>query len=382
MTTSGWYWAVTGGVQQMQPEAMVGPILYVHLWLVLRWSRLSWAIAGLVAAIVLLLKLMYLPLLGIAVLFAIIRLRREQSWRATVTHTSIYVFCGTLALASSLIPWLIAGELDILRRTYFDTPTQMLAELPRPSIDRLVDAAKWFGTRYGPLLALAAIGSLRLWHDGKREWMLFLFAWCLTSLIVIVAQRFSWWSYHFMLLALPVGLLAAEGCSACITRGKTLGKVLLLAVFMPMIAAVVLKWVPIIRESFCLTPTDRAAMLLHEEVYRKAKEETSFLRDGTSRPGSIFVAGEPIFYRYAGRTQATAIHGWSLELYPAEIRLLLVKQLIHAEPAYIFIDRVYYKKLIEEWYPELVELLRTQYRILRVSDTGTWYELLFLPLAS
>jgi hypothetical protein len=317
---------------------------------------------------------MFLPLLIVAWLFAANRARRELGWRVALKLTFCYVAAGVVALAASSIPWIVAGEMELVRWTFFDVPGDMLNQIPRPATRRLLDAAQWFATRYGPLAPLALIGAIRLWRTGRREWVVFLFAWMAVSLAIIVAQRLSWWSYHFMLLAIPVGLLATEGCVAIVNSSRRVWLAILFLLLAPAVVAIAMKWATVARYSFCLTAPDREAMLLGDSIYANAKEETAFLHEATSQPGPIYVAGEPIYYRYAKRELAVPIHGWSLELYPGEVGFKLVKQLIHAEPAYIFIDTVYYGGLIEKRYPEIEALLRLEFRAVRESKTGTWYE--------
>ena len=147
-----------------------------------------------------------------------------------------------------------AGELGELRRTFFDYPSRMFNEIPTPIPTRLLDAAVWFITRYGTLILLALIGALRMWRTGQREWVVLLAAWVAIALMVIVAQRYSWWSYHFLLLAAPTGLLAAEGC-AYMARGRRLQIGLLVILLAPAIGAVAAKWVYVAQYGFCLSET-------------------------------------------------------------------------------------------------------------------------------
>ena len=388
ITTAGWYWAVTGSVQQTQVEAMVGPLLYLHLWLlragVTRTEpkavapsatpTMCWVAAGLVATVVLLLKFMFAPLLGVAWLFAVCRVR-EVGWRSITALTAWYIATALVTFLLAFVPWMVHGDLGLLKWTYFEVPGEMLKEVPRPGYGRLWEAARWFATRYGALAPLAAIGAVRLWRTGRRDWVVFLAAWMAASLTIIVAQRLSWWSYHFMLLAIPLGLFSAEGCVILANGGRRLLMGVLIVLLAPMVIAIGWKWLLLARSNFCLSLADRQAFLLRDPNYKRAKEETAFLHDPESRPGPIYVAGEPIFYRMAIRQPAVAIHGWSLELYPADVRNELTNQLMDAEPAYIFVDRTYYANLIEERYGTLAKWLADRYRVLRESDAGTWYEL-------
>ncbi len=372
--TAGWYWAVTGSVQQTQVEALVGPLLYLHLVLLRKSNAGSWTAAGVVAAAVLLLKFLFAPLLGVAWLFAVYRARRECGWRCVIALSTWYLGIGLIAVILAFSPWIATGDLHRLKWTFFDVPAEMLNEIPRPTTARFLDAARWFVTRYGAAFPLALIGAIRLWRTGRRDWVVFLSAWIAASLAIIVAQRLSWWSYHFMLLAIPIGLLAAEGCQLLANSGRRLYVGLLLLLLAPAVIAVGWKWQLLARHDFCVTRTSRHEFMLEDPNYQRAEEETAFLREPASQPGPIYVAGEPIYYRMAHRLPAVAIHGWSLELYPPDVRRELTVQLMFARPAYIFIDRTYYAKLIDERYETLAKWLTERYRVQRESEAGTWYE--------
>lgn len=385
ITTVGWYWALTGSVQQTQVEALIGPLLYLHIWLLIAATKRKspivwWATAGSIATVVVMFKLMFVPLLGVAWLFAAAIVVRRFGWRSALKLAGVYISVGLVTTVASLTPWIVAGELGELKRTFFDYPSQMMQEIPKAGTNRLVDAATWFSTRFGPLLVLAVMGAIRMSKRGQRQWLVFLASWIFVGLGIIAIQRLSWWSYHFLLISEPIGLLAANGCIALAEGellsgfGKPFRLTLLGVLLMPAVGAIAIKWAPVAQNGFCLTEADRQADRLSDSTYLQAREETAFLHEATSREGAIYVAGEPICYRFANREPAVPIHGWSLELYPVAVREKLSKQLIDARPAYVFVDRSYYGNLIEDKYPMIAALLRSEYRVVRESKTGTWYE--------
>ena len=100
-----------------------------------------------------------------------------------------------------------------------DYPRQVAAEAPL-GLGFLRDSTLWFARTFSVPLVLAIIGA---WDRLRRGWDLLtaaFVAWVVSGAILIWAQVIGWWSYHYLLLLVPVGLLAAQGA-------ETLGRLLL-----------------------------------------------------------------------------------------------------------------------------------------------------------
>lgn len=374
-----WYYAVTGSMQQTQVEAMVGPILYAQLWLLNRsrpgrWPH--WALAGVLFAATILLKFLFAPM-GLWIwLWTVWRM----PWRESLRLSVAFAVGGLLTLAAATAPFVYQGEWEVVRRTFFEYPPRMMAELPPTSLSRLVTAFQWFVVRYSPVLGLAMIGTVVHWRTDGRRWLGLLFGWMVLATAIVVVQRLSWWNYHLLLLAVPVGLLAATGAQA-IALGEMFGRLgpsarcgLLLVAIGPAIAAIGLKAIPYLKHRGAVSTADRLAYLdAEDQTYHKAMASSRFLDSPDARPGSIFVVGTPVVHLVSGRPQATVIHGWAMELYVPELREKLVQELRDRKPVYVCIQQTE-AGLVRHDYPAMTQFLAERYTIRSTDDFGTWYE--------
>lgn len=385
VTVPVWYYAVTGSMHHTQVESIIGPFLLLHWWILwfffktARFQKWSWFVAGGVASIILLFKFMFLPLLGVAWLHAWYTQQQRSGWRSTVVPMIFYLMGGILFLGLSFWPWVSAYEKGELWRTFIVYPQQMMGELPSVSHQRLIDSGRWFGARFGPLLALSLLGAFSLWRSQHRSLLTFFVAWLFVNCGLIYIQKQSWWSYHFMLFLVPLGLLAAEGCrllaNGLLCKRVRYGQIILLIILLaPAVIGLGMKWSIWAKYDFAWQGQALQNYQRGEDPhYQEAFEETAFLRDGSSLPGPIFVGGEPVYYRAANRLPANAVHGWSMELYVQPVRERLTEELRNSNCVYVFINRSQ-STMIAERYPELMTWLSEKFQVRNVSATGTWYE--------
>ncbi len=167
--------------------------------------------------------------------------------------------------------------------------------------------------------------------------------------------------------------LPALGPEVASRKGRVVVSACLSLLFLPAAASLVQKVVPLAQHGFAWGPDRRFAYQCRtDDNYRRAATETAFLAEPGSRPGPIYVFGNPIYYRLAGRDQAIALHGWSLELYLPEQWVRLREQLAEARPPYIFVATDT-RDLIPARSPETTRFLEQNYEVLRKSDEGVWY---------
>src|SRR5690606_31423592 len=119
------------------------------------------------------------------------------------------------------LPFAITGRLDIFLWTQFVFPTAAIgaAELAPPS--KLLISGGYLFTTVALFLPAAVVGTLRLGRSSlpfSRYIGYFSVAWVVVGLAAIVAQRFSWHAYHFVMLFWPIGILAAAGVAVPFER--------------------------------------------------------------------------------------------------------------------------------------------------------------------
>jgi hypothetical protein len=209
--------------------------------------------------------------------------------------------------------------------------------------------------------------------------------WCLVGTGVILVQVQSWWQYHFHLLFVPVGVLAAVGVDALrawmrkadpVLAGPWGAAPLLLALAClagPTLGLLARKTVVLVEHRFARDPDARRRY--QREVsgeYATTLDEVAFLNEPESLPGRIYVFGAPLYHVLSGRGQAIPLNGWFMEVAPAEQWAQVTAQLDAARPPYVFVAPVE-AALIARHAPPLDALLRTAYRRLRESRAGVWY---------
>jgi hypothetical protein len=402
LLTVGVYYATVGSHQLTQIEGLVALPLFLCLWWAVRsadrprgpvWPLVLSGIAGGVA---LLLKLVFLPILLGLWLTALwgAAPHRPRPAMAAVARRAVAIGSGlALPLGAAAAVLSAQGVLDSALWTFFVYPARVAAAtkgVGEPG--HLVAGLTWFAERFGPILALALVGAYaRLSATPEapplsRLLVRGLLAWTVTAALVIALQR-SWWPYHFLLLLLPLGVLAAMGVDAIWRRltaagaprpmGWVAGGALVL-VFLELVAALGLKLV-LLRHAAPWAPRDRRLHYLERfnREYPAILGETAFLREPGSLPGAIYVFGDPLHYHLAGRGQAAAIPGLWFERYDAAMWDELARQLARRLPAYILVtshEWARYDRYIAERAPGLVKLLADSYRLHHRTSTGIWYE--------
>jgi hypothetical protein len=353
-----------------------------------RWgTAAAFAISGFAGGVVLLFKFVFLPIL-LALWIAAFAYRaseRKESLRTRITRCALPLIAGMLAPLLLTAGYFARYDLlPLLYKTFIDDPPRIFAAAPTGGSDRLIRGILWFLKGFGPLCVLAFLG---LWvsRGFRRDYIrVGLVLWAIAGCGVIFIQRPCRWEYHYLLLFVPVGILATLAVDELWGRWKSLprldspkgfaaGTLGLLLVLSPIINRVAKKSVELARHGCALGAENAAAFRdAMSGGYRTARKETSFLSSPDSLPGRIFVCGDPIFYFISGRDQAIALSGWCLEFYYHEKWLELNAQLRSAQPPYIFVAE-YYLDYIRTKSPATFELLDAHYKALPSTPAGAWF---------
>ena len=391
LLTVGHYYVVSDWWHLTQVEGLVGLPLYLAAWLTARpvGRATPWwlFLGGVMGGVVLLFKLMFLPIVLVFVLTAFGECRRStpKPFGRTLGKTLIPMAGGMMVpAAAALAACLWTASLEVALWTWFAFPLDVLREIPTPSRWRLLAGLSWFAQGFSWLAALAVLGAV-VGVRRRDPLAVNLIGWCGVGLSLILAQTQSWWAYHYHLLGLPLGLLAALALDEVWERG-TLARifadsprsraVLLVALalcFLPSGALMIRKVGYLLKEAPAWQPEARQRYreALNAE-YETASQEVAFLIGPGSLPGPIFVFGNPLYYLISGRRQAIALNGWFMEVAPAAQWREATRQLGEARPPYMFVASLE-EGLIRQHSKELAFLITTAYRPLRHGPRGTWY---------
>lgn len=397
LLTMGVYYGVSGSWHLTQVEIIVTFPIFLSLWYASMSSQegnlfRQMFLSGLMGGVVLAFKFLFLPIVLSFWLTALIyaTVWKRERFGDVAARMIAPVLLGMLLPLTILFCYFAAsGTLSLLAYAFFEYPSRAMAELPRPGFDRLLNGLRWFIGWSAPLMALAFVG-VSLSH-GRSLLTINLALWFFVGLGVILIQGLSWWEYHYLLLLIPLGLLAAKGLDILWGHGKKYGMSFprwrtrvaaafsLALLFSPLLVTLALKSLSLARHGFALRREER---LRYQSIvskdysavsdYKTALEEIAFLSEPTSLPGKIYVCGNPVYYYLSQRDQAIAANGWMLELFLPEQWAEMNEQLEEARPSYLFISAEY-PEIIQSRSPSTARLIEENYSVMRRSNAGIWY---------
>jgi hypothetical protein len=388
------YYGFAAGHLLTQVEILIPLPLFLCLWLSCHpWKTgracgLAYFAAGCCAATVAAFKLILLPIpTSFWVASAAWAICRTNDSIGTVIRERLLpATAGVAVVFGILVAWFAAlGALPEFLWTNFIYPIEAVATTTDiPDWERLLFSAGWFASTFSSWLLFTFLGLTSRRGDWRDLMTIQLALWVLIGSLLIFIQRLSWWSYHFLLLIVPVGILAIHGIdvvSAHLSRGEA-AKLRSRALIVAMLAyaasstslqGVFRKLQPVV-DLALLEKTDMVGYRgWVEPEYHQIWKNTRFLVEPGALPGPIYVFDNPNYYLLAERTQAIPIHGWAVYLLPWQ-RERQVEQLADSRPSYIFASPQI-EQFIFDSSPKLKALIAQNYVPLSRSDEGTWYRL-------
>lgn len=387
LLTVGVYYTVSGAWHLTQVEALVGFPLFICLWLTFKSFKKDGKqrfylllMSGLVGGIVILFKLVLLLIVvGFwLTLFIYSLIRKRQKIQKVLIDTCLPIFIGImlpLLVVASYFVWV--NSFSIVFQTFFIYPPLIVANTIFNKTN-FISGIKWFLQSFYPLLLMGSVAVYVSLHKSKNILTLLLVVWCLFGLSVIFLQRTALWQYHYLLLFVPIGILATKGLDILWDSLKELRSLipailLIFLLFLPFSLALIKKSATLVSKNFALTEDTR---LQYQTVFRKKypslHSEANFISQSGSIPGDIYVAGDPSIYYFSGRSQATILRGWALEYFLSEQWSALINQLDSSKPPYIYIDYEP-QAIIKKSFPKMLEFVEQRYQILRQDNNGIWY---------
>jgi hypothetical protein len=407
--TVGFYYAVATDVHLTQTEGIVGlPLLSSLVFAAAAVRRgssrpvaLSFA-SGLSAGLVALFKVPYIVLPMIFWALALVESRRAQGVeiRQTMRRLALPTVGGLLIPLTATAAYLAQrGALGVAWWTFVVFPRQAAAETP-VDLQLLRDGTVWFARTFSVPLALAAVGAADRLRRGWDFLTLALVAWIVVGALLIWAQVIGWWSYHYLLLFVPIGLLAAHGAETLLTAARERGLVRRRVAASAVLLVLTLLLIPPLRlaarsvsefvraRPLPLTPDSaRGYQLEHDPAYAYAFRTTSFLRASGSHPGPISVFASPILYVLSDRPPAISLLATWFDP-TSEAWERMAAELTAASPPYIQVADGAIETLtaensaIADDARALRSWLERRYRELRTDAGGTWYVRRDLPASA
>ena len=139
--------------------------------------------------------------------------------------------------------------------------------------------------------------AARRWREPRRAPHLFLLAsWIAGASAAILIQRYSYGSYHFLLLIVPLGLLAICGAEAALDRLELAGRSQARAAELMLLALLLVACVPVGSKALALyrahtQPEGLGAAYrrILMPSYDSAQRAAAVISGDSARPGAAFV---------------------------------------------------------------------------------------------
>jgi hypothetical protein len=409
--TVGTYYAFTTSYHATQAEVLLGLPLLLALVSAMRGAdpasrhRHGWLfVSGCSAGVVALFNLSYtvIPALfwfvaastsrGVQEARARDDRRVERYWRPLLREMAPPLLAGLLlpvAVGLAYLAW--KTGLALAWWTFVVYPFDASREVPR-NPQRIADGVLWFGRTFRVPLVLAAIA---VWAQGWRPRdavTVGLLVWIGVGFVLVGTQVLAGWSYQYLLLLVPTGLLAVRGIERLWMFGtagrqnrwpRGLAWAVLLA-----LGVLLVRQLPPIASRVASVGSARPLPFTHERMipyaaawnrgYALDRATVAFLAEPGSHPGPIYVFAMPNLYLFSGRPPAIPfLAAWFRPT--SDLWHRMVRELEEAAPPYILIQDHEMRFIIEQ-NPALTNEVRglparleKRYRALREDEGGTWY---------
>jgi len=387
--TIGTYFMVVRPYEMGMVEGLANLPIYLAMWFAYsvygRGARLRFrpAAFGFFAGLVLMFKLLFFPVVVGFWMVALMELGRESRSTRILAAATGWVAAG---LALPLIPtvayFALQGGLDELVWTTFIYPWQAVA-VPgaTKSLLTLARSVWWFGWSFLPVCLLALLGLWRVVRHGRTRFDNLALVWLILGSVVILIQRSSWWTWHFLLLIVPLGLFAGRGVDWITEKWvslrvtyKALLPLAVAAAMIPALYAMAAKTVPLVTNDLALTQHGR---IQYEAavwpIYDEVRHDGAFLDQANAATGPIYLFGDPTYNYLFDRDQAVPINGWSPQYWGDGLWNRVNEDLVRERPPYIQVAG-WARELMDERHEPTADFLETEYGVLSRSSSGVWYQ--------
>ena len=394
LTTVGLYYGVVSLWHLTQPAILAALPIFVCMWPAsIPWRspgarRAAFFASGIAAGGALAFKLALFPLpLAFWIMAAAAASdpdeRRVHAWLDRVGMGVLGVLAVAVA-ASAYFWW--HGALEAFVWSTFTFPAELWWGLGSELRWRLGSSAIWFAVSVLPLLPLVGLAFFG-WRGARRELVtLQLFAWLVVGTLTILLEHYAWWPFDFLVLLVPVGMLALRGVDGAmrvmrssqiphlwVRRGARLLPILVIVALLPAFAEWRAKARPVVEAAefgnLDWVPGYQRSI---DPEYDRAWQQMAFLREPDALPGPIYVIGNPLYQLFSGRPQAIPVNGWAWETLSDERLALVAHELRAAEPAYMFVNRNFMHTVVPRA-PGIITWIRLSYEPLVEDPNGTWY---------
>jgi|GEM_PF-641416 len=417
--TVGTYYAVCESLHLTQTEGLVGFPIYLTMWTTfksLNTNQRRWLVlSGLCGGVVIIFKQIFLLIIAgfwlTTLIASFIKQRKESaetSFFFLAIQTALPIAVGMLLpLLAVVVYFAWHNQLNTLAYITFVYPNQAIATLTEDSRkDILIAGFRWFLIKFASLIFLTSLGAFIYFVTTSKETgkslvqkiilnlcqvnliTVNLVLWLLVGFVVVLAQRLSWWEYHYTLFFVPLGILTAKGIEIIWaglfekreffshSTGKLAFALLISLLLVPSFYRIVRKTknnlgniISFVTERQYTPKGEMAA------EYKRVSDDISFLNDPNSYNTNIFVIGQPLYYYLSNRPPALASNGWMPEFFLKEQWQKLNEEIVEKKPTFVFIDHFLFE-LTKKRSPETIQLIENRYHLRSKNSHIFCYEIM------
>ena len=367
-----------------------GPIVVV-LWCVAEPAaatggprRLDWryALAGAMVALTGVFKTMaaLIPLAMLAVDLLLGWRQEGRRWRTVAAACGLPLLAGAAVVLLPIAAWMARdGTLGVAIWTAFVYPPQAVREYAHNSPLQFIQSLRWFLVGIVTVFPWALWGAWNGLRHGRRIELLCV-AWGLAALAVIGMQLLSYWEYHFDLMFIPAGVLAALGFVDVVDRlaaprwaGPRRLAVAAMALCLLLVPGLfLLRKTEKVLAAMPFTPAGAFAFDLSlDPALKNVPDQVALVRRLTKPSDRIIVWGDPRWYAFVGRRPVVQVDGATFYLAQQVIE---VADLIRRDPP----PMIYLSKLRDRmtYHADgvLPRTVRALYLPVYEDDRGIWYQ--------
>ena len=395
VATIGLYYCVVDLWHLTQPAILASFPIFIAMWLASATyesaarRRAAFAASGVAAGGALAFKLALAPIpLAFWVVATVAAVRSGERPAPAARDRVLMGLLGTAAVVAVVaLSFWRRGALDALVESTVAFPAGEWWALGRVLRWRIGSSLIWFVASVLPFLALASL-AFTGWRGPRRDLpTLQLATWMAVGTLAILLEHYAWWPFDFLVLVVPVGLLALRGIDGAMRvlarQGERARWAPRLARGFPSLAVIALA-PGLVRWQGKARPVVEAArsgnadwvhayQVSMEPSYEHVATRMDFLREPGALPGPIYVLGNPLYQLRSGRPQAIPVNGWAWETLADDRVGRVAQQLQRAAPAYIFVSRSMRDNALLHRVPSFVAWIARDYEIVLSDAEGSWH---------
>ena len=341
-------------------------------------------IIGILISFILLLKLVFAIAIVCLIIFHFILLFKDRvSIWTIVAYKFLPLLLGFIVATIPFILYVYRNNIvDLVYNTFFVAPFEVISDVQQKSPIVFFENLVKFSVKTFPLFIFSSLVIIQNFRK-RSELLSMLTIFIFTGTYIIYMQKFSYWSYQYMILLFPIGILTLiffdnfykSGFYDVVTRKLQPGMKFFSVLFFLIILFGVQEYffakkTKVFLNYFPLKETSRTNYKDNYNLNYESNVEAAKYVKNKKDSFNIFVCGSPMIYYLSNRKQAIPSNGWALELFSEKRWLILKKEISQNKPQYIYISNSY-NSLVRS--KNIIDF-ETEYIEAEICKDGTWYK--------